>query len=133
MIAVDSSVWIDYFNGAASVEAEILDGLLGSGNVVVGDLVLAEVLQGFRADADFKAAHAALTSFQTVDMLGAERAVRAASNYRELRRQGVTVRKTIDVLIATWCVDFDCPLLFSDRDFDACVTYLGLQTASGSN
>jgi predicted nucleic acid-binding protein len=128
---VDSSVWIDFFNGIPTAETELLDGLLGREPLVVGDLVLAEVLQGFRREADFKAAHAALTALETVSMLGAEMAVRTAANYRRLRRRGVTVHKTIGVMIATWCIEFGHPLLFSDRDFDPCVTHLGLRPAAG--
>jgi predicted nucleic acid-binding protein len=126
---VDTSVWIDFFNGAASDEVEALDQLLGHKNVIVGDLILAEVLQGFRSEADFDAARAALTNFETVSMVGAELATKSAANYRRLRRRGVTVRKTIDMMIATWCIEHGHDLLYSDRDFDACVRHLGLVPA----
>ncbi|HSS68390.1 MAG TPA: PIN domain nuclease [Nocardioidaceae bacterium] len=128
MTVVDSSVWIDYFNGVSSPQADILYDLLGAEQIVVGDLILAEVLQGFRREADFKAAHAALAAFETATMLGPELAVQSAANYRLLRRRGVTVRRTIDVMIATWCVERGHPLLFSDRDFTPCVRHLGLQS-----
>jgi predicted nucleic acid-binding protein len=130
---VDTSVWVDYFNGVTSPEAQTLDGLLGtSGDIVVGDLILAEVLQGFRADSDFAAARAALGAFPVVSMVGTEMAVQSARNYRRLRRLGVTVRKTIDVIIATWCIESGHDLLYSDRDFDPCVEHLGLHAVTGS-
>lgn len=128
MTVVDSSVWIDYFNGIKNRETDQLDLLLAGDVIVVGDLILAEVLQGFRSDQDFSDALAALTSLELVSMGGPGLAISAAQNYRTLRRLGVTVRKTIDVLIATWCIEFGQPLLYSDRDFDPCVEHLGLPT-----
>ena len=129
MIVVDSSVWIDYFNGATSAEVERLDQKIGVDLIVVGDLVLAEVLQGFRSDADFAAARSALETFDVVPMLGHDLAIRTAENYRALKVRGVTVRKTIDVIIATFCIERGLPLLFSDRDFQPLVDHLGLQVA----
>ncbi len=126
MIVVDSSVWIDYFNGVGTHQSDVLHDLLGSQLVVVGDLVLAEVLQGFRTDSDFERACAALLSGTVVCMVGPQLAVASALNYRKLRAMGLTVRKTIDVLIATYCIQADLPLLYSDRDFDPCVEHLGL-------
>src|SRR3990172_3335546 len=98
MIVVDSSVWIDYFNGRATEQTNTLDALLGRRVVVVGDLILAEVLQGFRRDRDFNQARRLLAEFPAVSMVGPRLALRAAENYRRLRRLGVTVRKTIDVM-----------------------------------
>lgn len=132
MTVVDTSVWIDFFNGTTSYEVEMLDRLLGRENIVVGDLILAEVLQGFRSERDFDAARAALLNFETAAMVGTEMASKSAANYRRLRRRGVTVRKTIDVMIATWCIERAHDLLYSDRDFDACVRHLGLRAAHGS-
>jgi hypothetical protein len=129
VIVVDSGVWIDFFNGAASPEVDLVDRLLGQQPLLVGDLILTEVLQGFRHDADFRAAHRAMLSFQVVAMVGPEIAVRAAENYRGLRRHGITVRKTIDSLIATFCIENDHALLFSDRDFQPYVDHLGLRSA----
>ena len=126
MILVDSGVWIDYFNGIHSPETDHLDALLGSETAATGDLILLEVLQGFRADTDLAAARRALSSLPYFDLLGRERAHRAAGRYRELRKAGVTVRKTIDVVIGSFCIDEGFPLLFSDRDFLPMVRHLGL-------
>jgi predicted nucleic acid-binding protein len=129
VIVVDSSVWIDYFNGISSPEVVRLDKTIGTDLIVVGDLVLTEVLQGFRSDADFAAARSALEAFDVVQMLGYDLAVRTAENYRTLRARGVTVRKTIDMIIGTFCIERGLPLLFSDRDFQPLVDHLGLVAA----
>lgn len=129
MIVVDSSVWIDYFNGTSTPEGDRLDRYLDTEVIVVGDLVLAEVLQGFRRDQDHRAARGALTQLEVVSMVGSAVAIKAADNFRTLRRRGVTVRKTIDCLIATFCVENQYRLLFSDRDFDPFVEHLGLSAA----
>ncbi len=126
MVFVDSSVWIDYFNGVDTLETTLLDRLLGREPVAIGDLVLAEVLQGFRVDADFRTAKELLASLAVFEMLGKARAIKVAENYRALRRHGVTVRKTADAIIATFCIEQGIPLLHSDRDFDPFVEYLGL-------
>ena len=130
MVLVDSSVWIDYFNGVATRQTDVLDRLLGREPVPLGDLVLAEVLQGFRDDADYRAARNLLGSLVTFQMLGAAPAVRVAANHRALRRQGVTVRKTTDAVIATFCIEQQLPLLYSDCDFDPFVKHLGLRPAA---
>jgi predicted nucleic acid-binding protein len=127
MILVDSSVWIDYFNGVLTRETDLLDGLLGREPVAVGDLVLAEVLQGFRNEADYRAARDLLSSLAVFDMLGAARAIKVAEHYRALRRHGITVRKTTDAVIATFCIEQRMSLLYADRDFDPFVEYLGLR------
>ena len=129
MIFVDSSVWIDYFRGIATKETERLDELLGTEPIAIGDLVLAEVLQGFKNDRDFNQAKKLLTSLVMVDMLGREIAIQAARNFRLLRERGITIRKTIDTLIATYCIENDLALLHSDRDFDAFVDHLNLRSA----
>lgn len=126
MILVDSSVWIDYFRGRLSPQTDMLDRLLGDQPILVGDLILAEVLQGFRTQRDFNQARQLLAAFETVSLCSPELAVQAARNFRELRVQGVTVRKTIDTVIATWCIEKQHALLHSDRDFDAFETHLGL-------
>jgi hypothetical protein len=127
VIVVDSSVWIDYFNGISSPEVERLDDALGADLIVVGDLVLTEVLQGFRSDADFETARSALGAFYVVPMLGYDLAIRTAENYQTLRARGVTVRKTIDMIIGTFCIERELPLLFSDRDFQPLVDHLRLK------
>ena len=126
MILVDSSVWIDYFNGQRTRETDHLDALLGDEVAATGDLILVEVLQGFRNDSDLAAAKRAMSKLPSFDLLGHERAHRAASRYRELRKAGVTVRKTVDVIIGSFCIDEGLPLLFSDRDFLPIVEHLGL-------
>lgn len=127
MIMVDSSVWIDYFNGAACAQTDKLDSLLGVEPLATGDLILSEVLQGFRSDADYKTAKQLLTSLTVFDLLGARNAVKCADNFRALRKSGVTIRKTADVIIATFCIEQKCPLLFQDKDFLPFVRHLGLR------
>lgn len=129
MILVDSSVWIDYFRGAETPQAERLDRLLGEEPIATGDLILTEVLQGFDKERDFAQAQKLLTSLTIVELDGREIAVRAAQNYRKLLAMGVTTRKTIDTIIATRCIESDLPLLYSDRDFDPFVEKLGLRSA----
>lgn len=133
MILVDSSVWIDFFRGTATPEAERLDALLGSDLLAVGDLMLAEVLQGFGSERDFNQARKLLTALDIVDIGGRDIAIQAARNYRTLRAKGVTIRKTIDTLIATRCIEGDYSLLYSDRDFDPFVEHLGLRSAMIAN
>jgi hypothetical protein len=133
VILVDSSVWIDFFRGTATVEAERLDALLGSELLAVGDLMLAEVLQGFGSERDFNQARKLLTALDIVDIGGRDIAIQAARNYRTLRAKGVTIRKTIDTLIATRCIEGDYSLLYSDRDFDPFVEHLGLRSAMIAN
>ncbi len=126
---VDSSVWIDYFRGTASPQTDHLDALLGREPVVVGDLVLAEVLQGFTTERDFDQALRLFGSLDVVEVAGRDAAILAARNFRRLRELGSTVRKTIDTLIATRCIEDGLSLLYSDRDFDPFVQHLGLKAA----
>jgi predicted nucleic acid-binding protein len=129
LILVDSSVWIDYFNGKTTAAVERLDQLLGSELLVIGDLILTEVLQGFTKEQDFHAAERMLTSLQVVELGGREIAIQAAKNFRLLRKAGVTVRKTIDTVIATQCIESGHELLHDDRDFYPFVKHLGLRVA----
>ena len=129
MILVDSSVWIDYFRGTPTAESEMLDSLLGAEPIVTGDLILTEVLQGFVSDRDFNQARKLLTSLMVVDLAGRNIAIQAARNFRVLRALGITVRKTIDTVIATRCIESRLSLLYSDRDFDPFVEHLGLRSA----
>lgn len=128
MILVDSSVWIAYFNGQDSPEAATLDSLLGVEPLAMGDLVLTEVLQGFRSDADYRTARELLTSLTLFTLGGPEIALKAADNFRALRKRGITVRKTIDALIATYCIEHHHSLLHADRDFLPFAEHLGLRT-----
>jgi predicted nucleic acid-binding protein len=130
MVVVDSSVWVDYFNGRVTKQTDILDSLLGNELVVVGDIILTEVLQGFRSDRDFRKAKRLLDSLIFKPMLGKELAVKSAENYRHLRKRGVSVRKTIDVVIATFCISSNLPLLHDDRDFEAMERHLGLKVVA---
>lgn len=129
MILVDSSVWIDYFRGIATPQTNRLDAMLGSEPLVIGDIILAEVLQGFTSDHDFNQALRLLTSFSVINIGGQDIAVKAALNFRALRARGVTIRKTIDTLIATRCIENGYALLYADRDFDPFVEHLGLASA----
>ena len=128
MVLVDSSVWIDYFNGKKTPQTDWLDSSLGNTPLIVGDFVLTEVLQGFQSDKDFKIARDLLLGMPFMAMGGRDVALESASNYRVLRRKGVTVRKTIDVMIGTFCIHYRLPLLHDDRDFDPMVKLLGLKT-----
>jgi predicted nucleic acid-binding protein len=129
MILVDSSVWIDYFGGKKTPAAEKLDSLLGETPIAAGDLMLLEVLQGFRTDIDFATARELLMSLTVVNMLNASIVLRSAENFRALRKKGVTVRKTIDTIIATYCIENNFPLLYSDKDFQPFQQHLNLQSA----
>ena len=130
MIVVDSSVWIDYFNGVVTRQTERLDRYLRDEFVVIGDIILAEVLQGFRKDSDFRRAKQLLDTLVFKEMLGRDLAVKSAQNYRYLRGKGVTVRKTIDVMIATFCIENHLPLLHSDKDFQPMVKHLSLKSVT---
>lgn len=126
MIIVDSSVWIDYFSGVDNKQTNALDNTLGLKPVAIGDLILTEVLQGFRHDKDYKAARLLFEDVAVFEMLGTEMALKSADNFRALRKKGITVRKTADVIIASFCIDRKLPLLFSDKDFKPFVRHLGL-------
>ena len=126
MIVVDSSVWIDFFNGVSTPEVDRLDALLGVTPLAIGDLILVEVIQGFRNERDVATARQLFRSLALLPLLGGSNPWKAAENYRQLRRKGITVRKTIDGIIATACIEANLPLLFSDRDFQPYVEHLGL-------
>jgi len=130
MILVDSSVLIDYFNGKDNWQVEKLDQILGKEFVVIGDYILVEVLQGFQNDKNFETAKNVLSSFPCLSMLGKEIAIKCAKNYRTLRKKGITIRKTIDVIISTFCIENDIQLLHNDKDFFPFEKYLGLKSVS---
>ena len=123
-------MWIDYFKGTITPQTEKLDSLLGREPLAIGDLILAEVLQGFADETDFNQARKMLTALDVVELGGKEIAVQAAKNFRTLRRLGVTVRKTIDTVIATRCIESGYDLLHNDRDFDPFVQHLGLRVVA---
>ena len=126
MILVDTSVWIDYFNGKNNQYTDSLDTGLSEGIVAIGDLILLEILQGFKTDKDFRRAKATLGTLEQYEMFGRQMSVICADNYRTLRKKGITIRGTADVIIASFCIEHQIPLLFSDRDFRPFVKYLGL-------
>ena len=126
MWIVDSSVWIDYFGGEDTVQTNLLDTVLGKRAIGLGDIILCEVLQGYHDERDFETAREALLRFPIYAIGGTEIAIRSAENYRFLRRRGITIRKTVDCLIATFAIERGFSLLHSDRDFDAFETHLGL-------
>ncbi|XCN72405.1 MAG: PIN domain nuclease [Candidatus Electrothrix aestuarii] len=130
MILVDSSVWINYFNGQTTWQTEMLDQLLQQVPVYTGDLILTEVLQGFRKDSDYAKAKEVLSILPCKELGGYPVAVAAAENYRALRKKGVTVRKTLDMIIGTFCIVNTLSLLHDDRDFEPMVTHLGLRAVS---
>jgi hypothetical protein len=127
MLLVDTSVWVDYFNGIVNPQTDYLHENVDRTPILIGDLILAEVLQGFRTDADFEKVRRVLGKFVQVNMVSAELAVQSARNFRYLRQKGVTVRKTIDSLIAMYCIENDHQLLHNDTDFDGYEKHLGLQ------
>lgn len=127
MIVVDSSVWIDYFNGKKTTKTDWLYSALGNMPIIIGDLILTEVLQGFQKEKDFKTAKDLLLCFPFMTMTGKELAVESAINYKLLRRKGVTVRKTFDVIIGTFCIHYHLHLLHDDRDFDPIEKFLKLK------
>ena len=127
MILVDSSVWIDFFNGKEEEHVEKLYELLGNKVLVTGDLILVEVLQGFKNDKQFQIAKEALESLPYFSLCSKDTALLSAEHYRLLRKKGVTIRKTIDVIIATFCINNNIKLLHHDKDFSDMEKYLGLQ------
>ena len=129
MILVDTSVWIDHLNNNQTREVGTLRGLVGVAPLLVGDLILCEILQGLRSEREAALVEQALSRFDLVSLVTPGLAVKAAANYRFLRGKGVTIRKTIDLLIGTFCIENGHRLLHSDRDFDPIATHLGLQIA----
>jgi predicted nucleic acid-binding protein len=129
VLIVDSSVWIDYFNGEATPQTDLLDAALAHQEIGLGDIILTEVLQGFSREQDFVIARDALLRFPVFTIGGLEIALKSAENFRWLRRRGITVRKTVDCLIATFVIENGFSLLHSDRDFDAFETHLSLDVA----
>jgi predicted nucleic acid-binding protein len=126
MIVVDSSVWIDYFNGRSTSETDALSRLPAP-QIIIGDLIMTEVLQGFASENDFRGVRKVLAAFEFRPMGGSEIALAAARNHRALRARGVTPRGTIDTIIATFCIVGRHGLLHCDRDFDPFERHLGLR------
>lgn len=129
MILADTSVWIDYLNGRFTPQTDLLDDTLIEGTLVMGDLIFLEILQGIKDDREFKAVKAKLMLLDQYSMFDQSMIFKCANNYRSLRRKGVTVRKTNDVIIASFCIDKKLALLYSDRDFSPFTKHLGLKSA----
>lgn len=129
MIVADTSVWIGFFNGVPSPGTGHLRKSLEEASVLLGDLILTEILQGFRSDRDYRTVRERLSALDVVNLGGRDIALAAADNYRILRVKGVTVRKTVAMIIGTYCIRNDLPLLHNDRDFDPMERYLGLKVA----
>ncbi|MFK7969039.1 MAG: PIN domain nuclease [Bacteroidia bacterium] len=127
MIIVDSSVWIDFFNGTKTPQTDVLADVLSKSMIGIGDIILAEVLQGFRSEKDFQLAKTHLEYLPCFDMGGKELALKSAENYRMLRQKGITIRKTIDMIIGTFCIENNHELLHADRDFKFMEKHLGLE------
>ena len=130
MILVDTSVWINYFNGQRTWQTNLLDNLLSDVPVFMADLILVEILQGFGSDNDYESAKSYLSALPFYQIGGYQIAVQSAQNYRILRKKGVTVRKTIDVIIGTYCILEGLPLLHDDHDYDPMVSHLSLKVLS---
>jgi len=126
VILADTSIWIDYFNGIESIETDHLDSALNEGIVAMGDLIFLEILQGFREDKEFSKAKKTLATLDQYELFGSHMVDRCADNYRFIRKKGLTVRKTIDLIIATFCIENKIQLLFSDKDYGPFVEFLNL-------
>ena len=127
MIVADTTAWIDYVKGIEALHTNMLDYELEHNRIITGDIIIAEFLQGFRLEKDYESAKQMMESLEYRDFIGKENAILAAQNYRKLRKYGITVRKTIDVIIATFCIENGFELIHNDRDFDPMEEYLGLR------
>jgi predicted nucleic acid-binding protein len=128
VILVDSSVWISYLNAKVTQETEFLESILGIIPILIPDLVYSEILQGYKDDSVFRETKNFLDEFPFAILGSKELALKSAENYRFLRKQGITIRKTIDCYLATYCISQNISLLHSDRDFEPFVEHLGLRS-----
>ncbi len=131
MILVDTSAWIDYFNGKQNIHTEILNSSIVDGTVAIGDIIFLEILHSFRNDKDYQKVRSRLATLDQYELFGTDMVYRCADNYRTLRKKGITIRATTDVIIATYCIQHKLPLLFIDRDFNPFVNHLGLISVIG--
>jgi len=129
MILVDTSVWIAHLRGARTMTTAKLEAMIISEPILVGDLILMEVLQGARDDLHAARIERGLRRFEVTPLLDPDLAQRAATNYRRLRDLGITIRKTNDIIIGTFCIEHRCLLLHDDRDFAPMEKHLGLIAA----
>ena len=130
MILIDTSVWIDYFNNIVNLHSKVLDMTLVEGTAAIGDIIFLEILQGFKSDKDYKNTKTQLSKLDRYEMFGHQMVEPCANNYRSLRKKGITIRSTTDVIIATFCIENNLPLLFKDKDFIPFTKHLGLLSAS---
>jgi predicted nucleic acid-binding protein len=126
MVLADTSIWIDYFRGVYSPKTDQLNELLDEERVAIGDLIIVELMQGFKTKSQIGAARQIISRLEYFDLVGKDIAFKAADNYRLLRKKGITIRKTIDIIIGTFCIENQFALIHNDRDFDPMVEYLGL-------
>ena len=126
MILIDTSAWIDYFNGIDNKMTALVDKILDTEPVLIGDLIYCELLQGFKTEEKFCEVKELLSNLTLVELVGFKIAEKAALNYRKLRKQGITIRKTMDIIIATYCVENKVALIHKNRDFDLVSEPLGL-------
>jgi predicted nucleic acid-binding protein len=129
MILVDTSVWIDYLNGTQNPHTDALDAGIVEGIVAMGDLIFLEILQGIRDDREYELTRRSLETLDHYELFGHAMVGKCAENFRALRKRGITIRKTADVIIASFCIEHQMPLLFTDRDFEPFVAHLGLRPA----
>jgi hypothetical protein len=129
MILVDTSVWIDYLNGTEDPHTDALDAGIVDGIVAMGDLIFLEILQGIRDDREYDLTRRSLETLDCYELFGQAMVGKCAENFRALRKRGITIRKTADVIIASFCIEHRLPLLFSDPDFVPFVEHLGLRSA----
>ncbi len=127
MIVADTSAWIDYFNGIVASHTDILDSDLQKSRIIIGDIIIAELLQGFKSDKEYYCAKLLIEKLEYRDLVGKQIAIKAADNYRYLRSKGITTRKTVDGIIATFCIENNYQLIHNDRDFDPFEKHLGLK------
>lgn len=129
MILADTSIWIDFFNGKITPETNFLDNALADSNVIIGDLIVLEILQGIRNDKDYIKTQKALETLEQFELFGTSMVTECANNFRLLRKKGLTIRKTTDLIIASFCIKNKTPLLYTDRDFVPFSEHLGLISA----
>lgn len=129
MILADTSVWIDYLNGVITPQTDLLDTALTEGMLVMGDLIFLEILQGIKDDREYREVKTKLLLLDQYSMFDQSMVFKCANNYRTLRKKGLTIRKTNDVIIASFCIDRKFELLYSDRDFTPFTKHLGLKSA----
>lgn len=127
MVLVDTSVWIDYFLGKRNKQTVTLDNLFDTERICIGDLIITELMQGFKTKKETSSANQIISRLEYYDLVGRKIAFKAAENYRYMRQKGITIRKIIDVIIGTFCIEKQIKLLHNDRDFDPLVKFLGLE------